>query len=59
MPLVPNIKPTPANFDIAVIMNNHKKRIEELKHKKSTGKINQTITYRDMYQENPKRNYFL
>lgn len=56
---MPNIKPTPANFDIAVIMNNHKKRIEELKHKKSTGKINQTITYRDMYQENPKRNYFL
>lgn len=45
-----NVKPSSNNFDIAVIMTNHKRRIEELKHKKSNSKINQTITYRDMYQ---------
>lgn len=54
-----NLKPTPVNYDIAIIMNNHRKRIEELKHKRSQTKINETIAYRDLVTENPKRNYFL
>lgn len=54
-----NLKPTPVNYDIAIIMNNHRKRIEELKQKKSQTKINETIAYRELVLDNPKRNYLL
>lgn len=54
-----NLKPTPVNYDIAIIMNNHRKRIEELKQKKSRTKINETIAYRELVTDNPKRHYFL
>jgi len=41
------------------MMNNHKKKINDLKKKKSASKINNTTIYREICHDNPKRNYFL
>ncbi len=43
------MKPTAQNFDVAIMMNNHKKKINELKRRKSNSKINNIAIYRDLF----------
>lgn len=42
-----------------MIMNNHKKRMEQVKRRKCNSSANSAIAFNNVHYENPKKNYML
>ena len=57
MPAVPLFKNTLGNFEKKFMMSHHLRKLNEIERKKS--KEHSTISYKELYEDNPKRNYIM
>lgn len=45
-----NFKSIPNNYDIGIMMNNHRRKMEEVGKKKTNNRTHSTIAYKDLFQ---------
>ena len=50
-------KNTLGNYEIAIHMGNHRRKMHELGHKRE--RAHSTVSYKDLLDENPKRKHML
>ena len=61
LPAVPLYKNTLENREKMMIMGQHRRKLYEICRKKAPSgeRVNSTISYRDLLEDNPKKNYLL
>ena len=57
LPAMPVYKHALGNYEVAMHMGNHRRKMEELRRKKNRG--HSTISYKELLEENPKKHYML